>query len=182
MKSILRQDPDIIMIGEIRDQETAEHAVRASLVGRIIFSTIHSNTTIGTIARLLDMNIERSMIAYALSGVISTRLVRKNCPSCLEEYTPDDQYLSFFGVIPGTAVFRRGRGCDACKGTGHEGRIGIFEFLAFENTLRAMIIDKASMASLENYALETGMKTLKQDALEKALAGIITLENAARAV
>lgn len=181
MKSILRQDPDIIMIGEIRDQETAEHAVRASLVGRIIFSTIHSNTTVGTIARLLDMNIERSMIAYALSGVISTRLVRKNCQKCLTEYVPDEQYLSFFGVTPGT-VFRRGAGCDACKGIGLAGRIGVFEVLTFDNPLRALIIDKAPMAALEAYALESGMKTLKQDSLEKARAGLVTLENAARAV
>ena len=182
MKSILRQDPDIIMIGEIRDQETAEHAVRASLVGRIVFSTIHSNTTIGTVARLIDMNIEHSLIAYALNGVMSTRLVKKNCPSCKIEYEPSIEYLREFGLEQGQQRFWRGKGCAVCQGTGYSGRTGIFEVLELDNTFRAMIIDRASMADLEAYAVKNGMRTLKEDGLQKVLAGATSLENVAHAV
>ena len=183
MKSILRQDPDVIMIGEIRDAETAEHAIRASLVGRIVFSTIHSNTSIGTIARLIDMDIERSLIAYAINGVISTRLVRKNCEHCRVPYTPSSEYLNYFGLGNGEGhTFLRGSGCKACKGTGYDGRTGIFEILEFDNKLRTMIVDRASMAELETYVLSVGMKTLTQDALDKVFDGTTTLESVGHVV
>lgn len=182
MKSVLRQDPDVIMIGEIRDAETAEYAVRASLVGRIVFSTVHSNTSIGTIARLIDMDIERSMIAYALNGVISTRLVRKNCPMCRVTYNPGSEYLTHFGLKEGEHKFMKGLGCEACGGTGYSGRTGIFEVLEFDNTIRTMIVDRASMAELDAYVRGQGMKTLTEDALEKVFAGVTTLESAAHVI
>lgn len=182
MKSILRQDPDIIMIGEIRDPETAEYAVRASLVGHNVFSTIHSNTTIGTIARLIDMNIERSLIAYALNGVISTRLVKKVCDGCKVFYMPAPEYLQYFGLEPQANTFVRGTGCDRCGNTGYSGRTGIFEVLEFDNKLRAMIIDRVSMEELQKYVESMGMRTLKADATEKILAGITTIESVAHAV
>ncbi len=182
MKSILRQDPDIIMVGEIRDQETAEHAVRASLIGRIVFSTIHSNTNIGTVARLIDMNIERSLIAYALNGVISTRLVKKICPHCVTTYTPATEYLKFIGEIPPGHQFVHGKGCDACGQTGYLGRTGVFEILDIDQTLRAMIIDHASMADLGAYIEKRGEKTLKQDAIDKVFRGITTVESVAHVI
>lgn len=182
MKSILRQDPDVIMIGEIRDPETAEYAMRSALAGRIVFSTVHSNTAIGTIARLLDMNVERSLIAYAINGVISKRLVRMICQNCKENYTPAVEYLKYFGLSSGEHTFMRGKGCDACRGTGFSGRIGLFEVLEFDNNLRALIVDKSSMNILQDYIEKSGMKTLKKDAIEKVLAGITTLEEVAHIV
>lgn len=182
MKSILRQDPDIIMIGEIRDPETAEYAVRSSLAGRIVFSTVHSNTALGTIARLLDMNIERGLIAYAINGVISKRLVRVICSNCKETYIPSPEYLKYFGLASGDHNFIKGKGCDKCGGTGYIGRVGLFEVLVFDNNLRGLIVDKAPMNVLQEYLDKSGMKTLKQDAIEKVLAGITTLEEAAHAV
>jgi len=182
MKSILRQDPDIIMVGEIRDQETAEHAIRASLIGRIVFSTIHSNTNIGTVARLIDMNIERSLIAYALNGVISTRLVKKICSSCVVPYTPSPEYLAFLEMDTAGHQFVKGAGCEKCSGTGYLGRTGIFEVLDFDSALRALIIDKASMADLQNYVESRKLKSLKQDAIDKVLRGITTIESVAHVV
>ncbi len=182
MRSILRQDPDIIMIGEIRDSETAENAVRAALTGRIVFSTVHSNSSIGTIARLLDMNIERSLIAYSINGIITQRLVRKICPHCMEKYTPSHEYLTYFNLNATDFDFKKGAGCEECNNTGYKGRTGIFELLVFDDELRSMIIEKASMIELQKYAEKNGMKTLKTKALEAVEKGITTLEEAASVV
>lgn len=182
MKSILRQDPDIIMIGEIRDAETAENAVRAALTGRIVFSTVHSNSTIGTVARLLDMNIERSLVAYAINGIITQRLVRKICPHCAEKYEPSREYLTYFNLNPTDFEFKKGIGCEKCNKTGYLGRTGIFELLEFDDELRSMIIEKAHMIELQRHAEKKGMKTLKEKALEAVEKGITTLEEAASVV
>lgn len=182
MKSILRQDPDVIMIGEIRDAETAENAVRAALTGRIVFSTVHSNSSIGTIARLLDMNIERSLIAYAINGVITQRLVRKICSHCVEKYTPSQEYLTYFNLNPTDFEFKKGRGCGECNQTGYKGRTGIFEILEFDDQMRSMIIEKTPIIELQRYAEKSGMKTLKEKALEAVEKGITTLEEAASVV
>ena len=182
VRALMRQDPDIIMVGEIRDQETAEHAIRASLIGRIVFSTIHSNTNIGTVARLIDMNIERSLIAYALNGVISTRLVKKICTNCVVPYTPSIEYLKYLEFDPAGHQFVKGAGCDKCAGTGYLGRTGIFEVLDFDTTLRAMIIDRASMAELQKYVESRKLKTIKQDAIEKVMAGMTTIESVSHVV
>ncbi len=178
MKSILRQDPDIIMIGEIRDAETAEHAVRAALVGRIVFSTIHANSSIGTVARLIDMKIEKSLVAYALNGVIATRLVKKNCENCREEYIPSKEYLAYFPYDLSASKFYRGRGCEVCEGRGYMGRIGIFEVLEFDTQFRSMIVEGASMSELQKLVDTNGTKTLRDDALEKILQGTVSIENA----
>jgi type IV pilus assembly protein PilB len=178
MKSILRQDPDIIMIGEIRDAETAEYAVRAALVGRLVFSTIHANSSIGTIARLIDMKIERSLVAYALNGVIASRLVKKNCANCLEEYIPSKEYLSYYGNIDTSKYhFYRGKGCATCEGKGYLGRIGVFEVLEFDTVLRSMIVEGASMSDIQKHVDASGTKTLKEDAFEKIINGVISIEN-----
>jgi len=183
LKSILRQDPDIIMIGEIRDSETAENAIRASLTGKIVFSTIHANNNIGTIARLIDMKIEKGLIAYAMNGVISQRLIRKNCPHCVETYTPAPEYLSYFKIeADNGAEFKKGRGCKICGNTGYYGRTGIFEMIEFDDQIRSMIIERASMKNIQEYVGQLGIKNLKQQALEKAQSGITSLEEAASAV
>ena len=182
MRSILRQDPDIIMIGEIRDPETAENAVRASLTGRIVLSTIHANTTLGTIPRLIDMNVERSLIAYALNGIVAQRLVRKVCPDCRVNYTPHEEFLTYFNLDSAKHTFIKGSGCETCRHTGYKGRTGLFEVLYFDDTVQTLIIEKAPMKALEEYVASTGTKSLKQDALEKALAGITTLEEAGKVV
>ncbi len=179
MKSILRQDPDIILIGEIRDAETAEHAVRAALVGRLVFSTIHANSSIGTIARLIDMNIEKSVIAYALNGVIATRLVRKVCVDCKVEYMPAQEFLSLLSVDPLAHKFYKGTGCKSCGGKGYSGRTGIFEVIEFDSTMRSMIVEGVSMSELQKYVDESGVRSLKDDALLKVYAGIVTLEDVA---
>ena len=182
MRSILRQDPDIIMIGEIRDADTAEYTIRASLTGRLVFSTIHSNTTVGTIARLFDMNIERSLIAYALNGIISQRLIRKICDTCRSPYMPDPEYLLYFGLDQNSYSFTRGKCCEACSVTGYYGRTGIYEVLELDNNLRSLIIERSSMSVLQEYVASTNMKTLKDAAREKVLTGITTIEEAAKAV
>jgi type IV pilus assembly protein PilB len=177
MKSILRQDPDIILIGEIRDAETAEHAARAALVGRIVFSTIHANSSIGTIARLIDMNIEKSVIAYALNGVIACRLVRKNCLDCKVEYKPADELLSLLSVDASVHKFYKGVGCKSCDGKGHSGRTGIFEVIEFDTNMRSMIVEGASMADLQKYVDQSGARSLKEDGLLKVFSGVTTLED-----
>ncbi len=179
MKSVLRQDPDTIMIGEIRDAETAEYAMRAALVGRTVFSTLHSNSSTGTIARLIDMNIEKSMIAYAINGVISTRLVKKNCEFCKVEYVPAQEFLLHFKINPSEHHFVHGAGCEKCDNKGFFGRTGIFEVLEFDTKLRSMIVEGKSMADLELYVATSGTKLLRADALEKVYSGITTLENIA---
>lgn len=176
MKSILRQDPDIIMIGEIRDPETAEHGIRAALMGRAVFSTVHSNSSVGIIARFIDMGIERSLVAYSLNGSVAKRLVRKICPSCKIEYTPDDMYLDNFGLKKGEYKFTKGAGCEKCKGTGFKGRLGIFEVMEIDDNMRALIMEKAPMNLLQDAAIKAGMQTLKEDAIQKVLAGQTTIE------
>jgi len=181
MKSILRQDPDIIMIGEIRDPETAEYAMRASLMGRSVFSTLHSNSSVGIIARLIDMNIERGLIAYALNGSISKRLVRKLCPYCKTAYTPAPQYLEYFKLAKNDHQFFKGTGCKKCNNTGYKGRIGLFEVMEIDDNMRSMIVEKSPMAALQEYT-EKNMKTLKQDSFEKIMAGETTFEEVMGAV
>jgi type II secretory ATPase GspE/PulE/Tfp pilus assembly ATPase PilB-like protein len=176
MKSILRQDPDIIMIGEIRDGETAEHAIRAALLGRLVLSSVHSNSSVGIIARFIDMGIERSLIAYAINGSVAKRLIRKNCQNCKVAYTPERSYLDFFGLKEGSHTFYKGAGCAECHNTGFKGRIGVFEVMEVDEKFRTLIIEKAPMSALEEYFKTSGTQTLQEDALEKTLAGFTTLE------
>ncbi len=183
MKSILRQDPDVIMIGEIRDAETAEYAVQASLTGRLVYSTLHANTTIGAIARMIDMDIERGLIAYAVRGIISQRLVRKICVSCgAADPNPRPEFVAFLGLDGMIIPYRKGVGCNECDGTGYRGRAGIFEVLTFDDNLRAMIVDKASMNDLQAYAVQSGMETLRQNAISAVSAGLTTIEEIVRVV
>jgi type II secretory ATPase GspE/PulE/Tfp pilus assembly ATPase PilB-like protein len=183
MRSILRQDPDVLMVGEIRDHETAEHAMRASLIGRLVGSTVHSNTTIGTIARLIDMNIDRSLIAYAVNGIIAQRLVRKLCEICKKsDTTPLPEALNRLNLTEKDGPFMKAGGCAECNDSGYTGRIGIYAVLVFTNTLRAMIVDKAPFNVLQEYVEKQGMHTLTDRAVEKVKAGITSLDEVVRAV
>ncbi len=182
LRSMLRQDPDILMIGEIRDRVAAENAISISLVGRIVGSTIHSNNTVGTIARLIDMNIERAMIAYAINGVISQRLVRRVCKTCVAPYTPSDKLVDQFALRESGWKFMKGAGCEKCDHTGFLGRIGVFEIFEFDDIMRSSIVQNVPMKELETHMEEVGMKTLREDALEKVRLGVTTLEEISRIV
>ncbi|MBI1922257.1 MAG: type II secretion system ATPase GspE [Geobacter sp.] len=176
LRSILRQDPDIIMVGEIRDSETAEIAMQASLTGHLVLSTLHTNDSSSAITRLIDMGIEPFMVASSLSAVLAQRLVRVICPHCREEYVPEKEYP---GVTLPARLFR-GRGCDACFGHGTRGRTGIYELLPMDQEICSMIVRRVPAGAIKEYALSKGMKTMREDGLEKAAQGITTIEEVLR--
>ena len=182
LRAILRQDPDVIMVGEIRDAETANIAVQAALTGHLVLSTLHTNDAIGAISRLQEMGIEPFLIATASVGVIAQRLVRKICDRCKEEYRPSDNLLRRLGLNPekGDWRFYRGRGCNACKGTGYRGRTGIYEILKVDDKIKEMIIANATAERLRVVARQNGMRPLKYDGILKALKGITTIEEVMR--
>jgi len=182
LRAILRQDPDVVMVGEIRDSETAEIAIRAALTGHQVFSTLHTNDSTGAVTRLIDMGVEAFLISSALEGVLAQRLVRRICPSCRTEteVTPTirDQ-IEALGHRKIEGVFYRGKGCEECRGIGYRGRVGIFELLPVTTELRELILQKRSNAELKATAQKT-MITMHQDALQKAAAGVTTLEEILR--
>lgn len=177
IKAFMRHDPDIILIGEIRDLETAKTAVEASLTGHLVFSTLHTNDAIGTVTRLTEMGIESYLVADSLLLVCAQRLMRSICKKCKESYivTDEEVEMSKGDIKPGTTLYR-GKGCDACEGTGYKGRTGVYEVLAMNKSLRSLLIKGASTEELRKTAIETGMRTLRQDAIEKALTGVSTIE------
>ncbi len=176
LRSILRQDPDIIMVGEIRDAETAEIAMQASLTGHLVLSTLHTNDAATAVTRLIDMGVEPFMVASTLSAVLAQRLVRVICPHCKEAYTPEREYAGI--TLP--AVLYRGRGCDKCFNLGSIGRTGIYELLLIDSELTSMIIRQTPAGAIKEYAISHGMRTLREDGLAKAAAGITTLEEVLR--
>jgi type II secretory ATPase GspE/PulE/Tfp pilus assembly ATPase PilB-like protein len=182
LRSILRQDPDVVMVGEIRDSETAEIAIRAALTGHQVFSTLHTNDSTGAVTRLLDMGVEAFLISSSLEGVVAQRLLRRICSSCRVEspVTPimRDKLEALSGQ-PLDGTYFRGNGCEACRGTGYRGRIGIFELLPISPELRELILQKRSNVELRAKASKT-MLTMHQDALQKAAAGITSLEEILR--
>ncbi len=179
LRAILRQDPDIIMVGEIRDRETSEIAIHAALTGHLVFSTLHTNDCVGAVTRLLDMGVEPYLAASSLEGLLSQRLVRTICPSCRSTATPDAEVLAGFGLPPGTEL-AHGRGCPRCKDTGYLGRTGIFEALALKEELRQAIIKKSPSETLRSLAKGAGMRTLREAGLEKAQGGVTTIEEILR--
>ncbi|WP_342547734.1 ATPase, T2SS/T4P/T4SS family [Paenibacillus sp. FSL P2-0089] len=181
LRSILRQDPNIVMVGEIRDTETAEIAVRASLTGHLVLSTLHTNDAISTISRLRDMGVEPYLIASSLLGVVAQRLVRKICPDCKEEQKPTEQesiMLRRYG-LPAEVIYR-GRGCGNCNNTGYRGRIAIHEVLTINDHLRQLITDSASIEELRAAGKEQGMIQLVEDGFIKVAKGITTLQEVMR--
>lgn len=181
LRSMLRQDPDIAMIGEIRDSETATIAIQAALTGHLVLSTVHTNNAIGTISRLIDMGIEPFLIASVLSCVIGQRLVRRVCSSCAEPWSPPAEVLSFWGLSPvSESRFVRAKGCHRCRHTGYRGRIGVYEVLLIGEKLQSLIARRASEADLRSAAYEEGdFISMREDAAIKIKNGMTTLEEAA---
>ncbi|OIO32456.1 MAG: type II secretion system protein GspE [Candidatus Omnitrophica bacterium CG1_02_40_15] len=180
LRSILRQDPDIIMVGEIRDKETAEISVQAALTGHLVFSTLHTNDASGALSRLIDMGIEPFLISSSIIGILAQRLVRKICDKCKEEYTPTDDILKALGLSDKNGIFK-GKGCDACKNTGYKGRIGIFELLIVNDQIKKLVVDKVSSDIIKKKTIEMGMKTMRDDGIDKVLKGITTPEEVIKA-
>jgi len=182
LRSILRQDPDIVMVGEIRDLDTAEVAIQAALTGHLVLSTLHTNDAPGAITRLIDMGLEPFLVSSSITGVIAQRLVRLICPDCKRDYKPSDKVLEDVGMISykDSVKFYHGKGCDKCMQTGYRGRIGIFELMVPSDEIRALTVAKASASDIRKAALKAGMKTMQQDGLEKVKAGKTTLEEVMR--
>jgi type IV pilus assembly protein PilB len=177
LRSILRQDPDIVMVGEIRDNETADIAVKAALTGHQVLSTLHTNDAAGAITRLDDMGIEPFLISSSVLMTCAQRLVRRVCTNCREEFSPEPEMFEKLGLEPKkNTVFYRGSGCDRCKGRGYLGRTAIIEALPVSEPVRRLIIKRASAAVIKNQGVTEGMKTLRMAGIDKAIEGVTTLE------
>ena len=184
LRSILRQDPDIIMVGEIRDPETAQIAIESALTGHLVLSTLHTNDAPGAITRLIEMGVEPFLLSSAIIGVIAQRLVRRVCSKCREAYTPTPLALKRIGINPEkkNIQFFRGKGCPVCKHSGYKGRIGIYEILKVDDKIRELILSGATSDDIRKEAIKRGMKTLKHDGLVKALKGMTTVEEVMRVI
>ncbi len=183
LRAILRQDPDVILVGEIRDSETAQIAIQASLTGHLVFSTLHTNSAAATISRLIDMGVEPFLITSTLAGIIAQRLVRMTCPRCRAPYKPLPEELAEFGTTPeevGDITFMKGRGCDECHGTGYKGRIGIFELLEVTEEVQTLILNQGSTDEVHDTAVSQGMTTMRQDGWLKICLGVTTFEEVAK--
>ncbi len=180
LRSVLRQDPEVIMLGEIRDTETAHAAIQAGLTGHFVISTIHSGTAAGVFTRLLDMGIEPFLIASSVTGVLAQRLVRRSCPECATEYAPDLALRSRFGMDESELVFRHGQGCAACQGIGFRGRAAVGELLMMDEGLGDLILTRPRTHVIHEAALRGGMRPLAEDAVRRAREGITTLEELQR--
>jgi len=181
LRHIVRQDPDVILVGEIRDLETAEIAIQASLTGHLVFSTLHTNDAPGAITRLQDMGVEGYLVASVLEGVLAQRLVRRICPACRVPDTPSQADLDALGIEapPGTELFR-GKGCDECRGTGYRGRSGIYELFTIDEDARSLILRHASTRDIRQHAIQRGMVTLRVDGYKRACEGVTTVEEILR--
>jgi type IV pilus assembly protein PilB len=183
LRSILRQDPDKILVGEIRDLETAEIAVQASLTGHIVFSTLHTNDAPSSITRLRDMGLEPYLITATLEGVLAQRLVRKICEDCRTEFEPSPEMLMELNLRPADVTgkkFYYGRGCDRCNNTGYRGRTGIYELLIMNDDLRDLVSDNASTDALRNACRRAGMRTLREAGLRSIYKGVTTIDEVVR--
>jgi general secretion pathway protein E len=181
LRAFLRQDPDVIMVGEIRDKETAEIAIQASLTGHLVMSTVHTNDAPGAVTRLVDMGVEPFLVASALVGVVAQRLVRTICPKCKVAYTPTTEELRSFGVTTKQVPqLFRGKGCANCQDSGYRGRLGIYELMLVDDEIRKMIIANVDSATLKNKAREKGLRTLMEDGFDKILSGATTTEEVQR--
>ncbi|HVH66644.1 MAG TPA: GspE/PulE family protein [Gemmatimonadales bacterium] len=181
LRSILRQDPDVLMVGEMRDGETAAIAVQAALTGHLVFSTLHTNDAASAMTRLVDLKVEPYLIAATLEGVLAQRLVRKICAECRERYTPDPGAVALLAQQPvGRMALERGRGCGACRSTGYRGRTGLFELLVVTDEIKQALLRAPNAGALREIAQSQGMTTLRQDGWRKVQAGITTVEEVLR--
>ena len=177
LRSILRQDPDVVMIGEIRDNETAEIATRASITGHIVLSTIHTNDAPSAIVRLIDMGIQSYLVASAVAAIISQRLVKKICPMCCETYAATDLDKEILGIhSTGELLLKRGKGCGHCSNSGYSGRIGVYEIIEVTRKHREYIMRNASLDEIRDLSIEKGMITLKTSCTGLVLKGVTTVE------
>jgi general secretion pathway protein E len=184
LRSILRQDPDVIMVGEIRDLETAEIAIQAALTGHLVFSTLHTNDSFGAMTRLLDMGIEPFLVSSSVTAVMAQRLVRRVCGACREPYQPSREELEELGITPqrlmGHTIYKPGAGCNQCKRTGYRGRTGIHELLVVDDEIRGLVMKSADAANIRRAATARGMNTLREDGADKVVEGITTIEEVLR--
>jgi type IV pilus assembly protein PilB len=182
LRSVLRQDPNVILVGEIRDLETAEIAIQASLTGHLVFSTLHTNDAASSIIRLVDLGVEPYLVGSALTGILAQRLVRLNCPECRELYQPAPQTLQTLELTDNSLKFYRGKGCPNCNTTGYSGRIGVFEVMRVTPQMRELIAQNTSEAVIREAAKRAGMTTLKEGAVEKLVLGQTTPEEVLRVI
>ncbi len=180
LRALLRQDPDVILVGEVRDDDTAEIAVRSALTGHLVFSTLHTNNAAGAIPRLLDMRIAPYLLASAMNGIVAQRLVRRVCDKCRRRVDPPTEILDSLGLGSDAGPFVQGAGCRACGDTGYRGRLGVYEVLEVTDEIRGMIAAHAASDEIARAARRAGMRTLAEDAARKAAAGLTTLEEALR--
>lgn len=183
LRHILRQDPDIVMIGEIRDKETAEIAIHAALTGHLVISTIHTNNAVGTINRLLDMGIEPYLIASAIVCLVGQRLIRGICPKCKAPYQPSPALLQELGIPASekTPILYKGQGCTVCKGSGLKGRLGIYEVLVINDEIRGLIVEKKDTNSILSAAIKNGFKTLRYEGIRAVARGYTAIEEVLQA-
>jgi general secretion pathway protein E len=181
LRSILRQDPDVIMVGEVRDVETARMAVRASQTGHLVLSTLHTNDSAGAVARLLDLGVEPFLLSSSLTAVLAQRLVRRVCDQCSQPYEPTEQERAALGLdVADASGWRRGAGCEQCLHTGFYGRVGLFEFLAVDDAVRRLILAQADAMAIRRAAIEAGLVTLRQDGARKVQSGLTTPDEVLR--
>ncbi|MBI3975194.1 MAG: type II/IV secretion system protein, partial [Armatimonadetes bacterium] len=183
LRSILRQDPDIVMIGEMRDRETAEIGVQSALTGHLVLSTLHTNDAATAVSRLTDMGVEPFLISSSVLAILAQRLARQICPHCKIAYTPPPEAVKRLGLDPSkeTQLFR-GQGCEECRFTGYKGRIGVFELLVMSDAIRELVVRRAPSTEIKARAVREGMQTLRDDGLEKVLSGVSTIDEILRVV
>jgi type II secretory ATPase GspE/PulE/Tfp pilus assembly ATPase PilB-like protein len=186
LRAILRHDPDIIMVGEIRDVDTAQVAIQSALTGHLVFSTLHTNDAPGAITRLLDMGVEPFLITSTVNGILAQRLIRRLCPQCRTAAEPTDEELSALRAHAAgqgktlQATLMRPVGCDACQGLGFQGRSGLFELLVMSEAMQPLVLQRAALGELRSAARQGGMRTLREDGARKVLEGQTTLEEVLR--
>ena len=181
LRSILRHDPDVVLIGEMRDMETAEAAIQASLTGHMVFSTLHTNDAPSAYTRLIDMGVEPFLVSSTVAGVMAQRLVRTICPDCKVEYTPEKADVpTDFPQGNGQLKLFKGTGCRSCRNSGYRGRVGLYELLVATDTIRDMVIQRTNSMAIRNIALKEGMITLRMDGFRKVLQGKTTLDEVSR--
>jgi len=183
LRSILRHDPDVILVGEIRDRDTAQISIEASLTGHLVFSTLHTNDAPSAVTRLVDIGIEPFLLGATLEGIVAQRLVRRICDNCKVQYDPPEDVLMELGITreeSGGRPFAMGEGCDECHGSGYKGRMGIFEILEMTPRVREAVLDEASIGELQGLARESGMRTLREEGLLAIFDGRTTVEEIVR--
>jgi len=183
LRAMLRQAPNVILVGEIRDAETAQIAIQASLTGHLVFSTLHTNDAPSAITRLIDMGVQPFLVATSIQAILAQRLIRVNCPKCAEPYEPEQKQLIGLGLKPEqwkNATFKRGKGCDNCKGSGYRGRRGIFELMVMNKHIRELAFNKATASEIRKAAVANGMATLAMDGARKVMQGVTTADEILR--